>query len=60
MDPLTRIFIQLARWFRNPPSRTHVIVILIALGASVALVLVERGIGWPDWLRSDPVPVLRR
>jgi hypothetical protein len=33
---------------------------LVALRTSVALVLVERGIGWPDWLRSEPVPILRR
>ena len=60
MDPLTRLFIQLAHWVRHPPSRTHAIVMLVALRTSVALVLVERGIGWPDWLRSEPVPILRR
>jgi hypothetical protein len=60
MDPLTRIFLQLAAWVRNPPSRTHVIVIFVAVGAAVALVMVERFVGWPDWMRSDGVPVLRR
>jgi hypothetical protein len=59
MDPMTRLFLQLAHWVRNPPSRTHAIVMLVALVAAVALVLVERFVGWPDWLRSDPVPIRR-
>lgn len=59
MDPMTRLFLQLAQWVRNPPSRTQAIVMLVALIAAVSLVLVERFVGWPDWMRSDPVPIRR-
>jgi hypothetical protein len=31
----------------------------IAIAASVAIVLFERVVGWPDWLRTEPVPVRR-
>lgn len=59
MDPMTRLFIQLAQWLRNPPSRRQAIVMLVALVAAVSLVLVERFVGWPDWMRSEPVPIRR-
>ena len=59
MDPMTRVFIQLVEWYRNPPSRSWMIAAGVAVVASVALVLVERVIGWPDWLHAEPVPIRR-
>lgn len=49
MDPMIRWTIRLAQWFRNPPSRQHVIIMAAAIAACVALFLVERFIGWPAW-----------
>lgn len=59
MDPMTRIFIKLARWFRNPPSRSWLVIAAVTVAACLALALVERFVGWPDWLRAEPVPVRR-
>ena len=59
MDPMTRLFIRLVQWYRNPPSRRWLMVAGMAVAASVALVLVERVIGWPDWLYAEPVPIRR-
>ncbi len=59
MDPLTRILFRLAQWYRNPPSRRYLWIAGIAIAVSIAIVLLERGLGWPDWLRSEPVPIRR-
>ncbi len=49
MDPMIRWTIRIAQWFRHPPSRRHVMIMAVAIGLCVALVLVERVIGWPEW-----------
>ena len=49
MDPRIRWAIRLAQWFRHPPSRSRVILMAVVIALCVALVLVERFIGWPDW-----------
>ncbi len=59
MDPLTRILFRLVQWYRNPPSRRYLWIAGIAVAVSIAIVLLERGFGWPDWLRSEPVPIRR-
>lgn len=61
MDPMIRWGIRLAQWFRNPPSRQRVIIMGAALAFCVAVVLVERFIGWPDWatLGHHPPRVVR-
>ncbi|NMJ40525.1 hypothetical protein GWK16_04695 [Roseomonas sp. JC162] len=38
---------------RRPPSRTHLLIMVVAIGAALALVAVERVVGWPDWARAD-------
>ncbi|MBR0673175.1 hypothetical protein [Neoroseomonas soli] len=53
MDPVSRILVQAAIWFRRPPSRAHVAVILVAVAAAFAVVGVERWLGWPGWARTD-------
>jgi len=56
MDRLTFF---LWRLWRNPPSRTKLLVMLAALALAIGLVLVERYVGWPDWLRTERVPRAR-
>jgi hypothetical protein len=53
MDPLTRLLFTLARWFRHPPSPRMARVMLAALLLSLAIVAVERWIGWPEWLQAE-------
>lgn len=47
------------RLWRNPPSRQKLVVMLLALGLAFALVAIERGVGWPSWLRTERVPTPR-
>jgi len=54
-----RMLFLLWRLWRNPPSRRKAIVMLVALGLALGLVLVERYVGWPDWLRAERVPRAR-
>jgi hypothetical protein len=56
MDPLLRLTIRLVQWLRQPPSRAHVVTMLVVLGAAVAIVTIERVFGWPAWLTVDPAP----
>ncbi|MGG5819271.1 hypothetical protein [Falsiroseomonas sp. HW251] len=60
MDPLTRLLIRLSQWFRNPPSRNHLAILGVVLVVAVVLVTIERSVGWPDWARTDPVPIRHR
>lgn len=61
MDPMIRWGIRLAQWFRHPPSRQQVIIMAVALGFCVAVVLVERFIGWPAWATlGDQAPRIVR
>ncbi|MCR0981554.1 hypothetical protein [Roseomonas populi] len=53
---MDRLLFFMWRVWRNPPSRTALLVMLGALALSIGLVLIERGLGWPDWLRADRVP----
>lgn len=59
MDPMTRILIRLAMWFRHPPSPQRVKLIVAVIVLSVALVAIERWFGWPDWLTTERVPIRR-
>jgi hypothetical protein len=59
MDPYTRLLIRLVQWYRNPPSRRHVQVMIVVLVVAAVLVTIERTVGWPDWLTTEPAPVRR-
>lgn len=59
MDPFTRILIQLVQWHRHPPSRRHLQILVVTVAAALAIGLFERVVGWPDWLRTEPVPIRR-
>ncbi|WP_338663661.1 hypothetical protein VQH23_00545 [Pararoseomonas sp. SCSIO 73927] len=53
---MDRMLFFMWRILRRPPSRTGLIVMLVALALAIGLVLVERYVGWPDWMRVDRPP----
>lgn len=59
MDAVTRMLFLLSRLVRRPPSRGRALVMLVALGLALALVGIEHFWGWPDWLRTERVPLRR-
>ncbi len=42
--------LRMARWARNPPSPGRVKLVLGVVALCVALVVIEKVIGWPAWL----------
>jgi len=46
-------FLRMARWARHPPSARRVKLVLGVLLACAVLLLIERTIGWPDFLSAD-------
>ncbi len=59
MDPLTRLLIRLAQWFRHPPPRSRIVLTLAAAALAIGIVLIERYVGWPDWAQTERVPIRR-
>ncbi len=61
MDPVPRTLIRAVQWLRRPPSAHQVrIVVLVVLGC-LAIVAIERFVGWPEWARAErgvivPIP----
>ncbi|CUH53544.1 hypothetical protein [Shimia marina] len=51
-----RHLIRMSRWARNPPSETRVKLVFGVILACLALVAIERFIGWPDALTTKPIP----
>lgn len=49
-----RFLIMMSRWARNPPSPRKALVIAIVLGITLAAVVVEKTIEWPDALTVEP------
>jgi hypothetical protein len=56
MDFQVRMLLRLLMWFRRPPSRQTLWIIGTVLVVSVSVALVERGLGWPEWLTVDSSP----
>lgn len=54
MNP--RWMIRMARWAHRPPSWGYVKLVFAIVAAGLALVAVERFVGWPDWATLDPAP----
>lgn len=52
--------LRMARWIRRPPSPRRVVLVLAVIAASLALVAVERLVGWPEALSVAPAPRLPR
>ena len=44
-----RHLMRMARWARNPPSEKRVILVFVVIALCLALVAVEKWIGWPAW-----------
>ena len=51
MNPIW--FVRMARWARNPPSPGRVKLVLGVIVVCLALVAVERFVGWPEALTVD-------
>jgi len=52
MNP--RWLLRMRRWAQHPPSTRRVLFVVAILAAAITLVLIERLIGWPDWLTLEP------
>jgi hypothetical protein len=59
MDPMTRLLIRLAQWFRNPPPRSRIVLMLVVVAVAIGIALIERRVGWPAWAQSERVPIRR-
>jgi hypothetical protein len=46
-------FMRMSQWARNPPGGGRVKLVLGVVAVCIALVLVEKFIGWPDWLTTN-------
>lgn len=46
--------LRMKRWVQHPPSRWRVLSVSSVVIACFTLVIVERTLGWPDWLTADP------
>lgn len=44
------------RWAQHPPSAGRVRLVAAVVALCLGLALVEWAIGWPEWLRVDPMP----
>ncbi len=53
MNP--RWLLRMAKWAHRPPGAARVRLVLGVIALCLALLAVERFIGWPDWLRVEPV-----
>jgi hypothetical protein len=56
--------LRMAQWARRPPSARRALLVAGVVAACLALVAVERWIGWPDWMTVEravgrPGPMLR-
>ncbi len=49
-----RWLLRMARWAQNPPSDKRVVFVLGIAAVCIALFLIERYVGWPDYLSPDP------
>ena len=45
--------LRMKRWVQNPPSRNRIILVCTVIAICLALVAIERTIGWPDALTAD-------
>ncbi len=54
MNP--RWLLKASLWARNPPSMKKVIFVVSIIGICATVFVVERYIGWPDWLTVDNKP----
>ncbi|EEW25969.1 hypothetical protein [Rhodobacter ferrooxidans] len=48
--------VRMARWARHPPSWGRVKLVAGVVAACLVLVVLEKFIGWPDWLAVNRLP----
>ena len=51
-----RWMLRAVKWARNPPSPKKVKFVLGIIAICIAIYMVERYIGWPDWLTLEKAP----
>ena len=51
MNPLW--LMRMARWAKHPPPAGRVALVVGVIVLCLALVAVEKFIGWPDWLTTE-------
>lgn len=51
-----RILPRLAIWIRRPPSPRRMLMIAIVVAAALAIVGIEKYVGWPDALTVERLP----
>jgi hypothetical protein len=56
MDIFLRLLVRMAYWSRRPPSRQFLIAAAVAISVALSIALVERFVGWPDFLTVEPLP----
>lgn len=59
MDPMTRLLIRMAEWYRNPPSPAYIKLFIAVVAICAILVGIEKFVGWPDWATAERVPIHR-
>jgi hypothetical protein len=47
--------VRMRRWVQHPPSPAKIRIVLAVVALCAALFAVERYVGWPDWLTTEPV-----
>lgn len=52
--------LRMAKWARHPPSAGRVKLVLAVITFCLALYAIERWIGWPDALSTEPTRVPTR
>lgn len=49
-------FMRASRWARNPPSAKRVKFVLAIIALCALLFVIERTLGWPEWLTPNARP----
>lgn len=56
MDLFARLLLYMSRWSRERPSRKLVITVCVAVALILAVIAVERFVGWPEFLTVNKLP----
>ncbi|RVV99853.1 hypothetical protein EKE94_04070 [Mesobaculum littorinae] len=46
-------FMRASNWARRPPSWGRVKLVLAVIAVCILLFVVERYVGWPDWMTTE-------
>ncbi|MDE9449035.1 hypothetical protein J3R80_00950 [Aliiroseovarius sp. Z3] len=53
MNP--RWFMRMSKWARNPPSAKRVKLVFAVVAICIAVVVIEKLFGMPDWMQIERV-----